>query len=125
MDRRFLSATPGQGRDQRGRGRSGRAPPVYVAAARPTPAKTTPRSPKVSNAAGNRGSVYAGGFAQLNEDAFLNDFAGGVDPARARVPTRSRDGIARSTFLRPQDDGAGVAVQAGPLVRRVDSLTRI
>jgi pimeloyl-ACP methyl ester carboxylesterase len=33
----------------------------------------------------NAGLAYAGGFGALTEDAFLNDFANGVDPVRARV----------------------------------------
>jgi len=33
----------------------------------------------------NAGLVYANGFGGLSEDAFLNDFANGVDPVRARV----------------------------------------
>ncbi|MET0272926.1 MAG: alpha/beta hydrolase, partial [Phenylobacterium sp.] len=31
------------------------------------------------------GLVHAGGFAQLGEEAFLRDFANGVDPARAKA----------------------------------------
>ena len=31
------------------------------------------------------GLVYADGFGGLTEDAFLNDFANGVDPGQARV----------------------------------------
>jgi hypothetical protein len=33
----------------------------------------------------NAGLVKSGGFAQLSKEAFLKDFAGGVDPAKARV----------------------------------------
>jgi pimeloyl-ACP methyl ester carboxylesterase len=33
----------------------------------------------------NAGLVYTDGFGALTEDAFLNDFANGVDPVRARV----------------------------------------
>jgi hypothetical protein len=33
----------------------------------------------------NAGLLYTDGFGALTEDAFLNDFANGVDPARARV----------------------------------------
>ena len=33
----------------------------------------------------NAGLVKSGGFAQLSEEAFLKDFAGGVQPAKARV----------------------------------------
>jgi pimeloyl-ACP methyl ester carboxylesterase len=33
----------------------------------------------------NAGLVRSGGFAQLSEEAFIRDFAGDIDPARARV----------------------------------------
>src|SRR5437899_1257568 len=42
--------------------------------------------------------VKAGGFAQLSEEAFLKDFAGGVDPARARVLYAVQGRIADSLF---------------------------
>ncbi len=35
--------------------------------------------------AASAGLTHAGGFAQLSQDAFLNDFANGVDPQQARV----------------------------------------
>src|SRR2546425_9755649 len=46
----------------------------------------------------NAGLVKSGGFAQLSEEAFLKDFAGGVDPARARVLYAVQGRIADSLF---------------------------
>jgi pimeloyl-ACP methyl ester carboxylesterase len=72
---------------------------VYVAARAPDAgedytalAKQFPTPPATA------GLVHAGGFAQLNEDAFLNDFAGGVDPARARVLYAVQGRIADTLF---------------------------
>jgi pimeloyl-ACP methyl ester carboxylesterase len=42
-------------------------------------AKTYPAPPA------SAGVVHSGGFAQLSEEAFLRDFAGGVDPIKARM----------------------------------------
>src|SRR5580692_5925219 len=59
---------------------------VYVAARAPDAgedyAALTQRFPAPP---ANAGLVYTGGFGALSEDAFLNDFANGVDPVRARV----------------------------------------
>jgi len=44
------------------------------------------------------GIVHAGGFAQLGERAFLEDFAGGVDPVRARVLYAVQGRIADTLF---------------------------
>jgi len=59
---------------------------VYIAARAPDAnedytalAKTFPTPPA------SAGVVHGGGYAQLGEPAFLNDFANGVDPAKARV----------------------------------------
>src|ERR1700740_534711 len=59
---------------------------VYVAARAPDAgedyaalAKRFPEPPA------NAGLVFTGGFGALSEDTFLNDFANGVDPVRARV----------------------------------------
>jgi pimeloyl-ACP methyl ester carboxylesterase len=46
----------------------------------------------------NAGLVRSGGFAQLSEDAFLKDFAGGVDPAKARVLYAVQGRIADTLF---------------------------
>ena len=59
---------------------------VYIAARAPDAgedytalAKTFPTPPA------SAGLVHAGGYSQLGQATFLNDFANGVDPARARV----------------------------------------
>lgn len=59
---------------------------VYVAARAPDAgedytalAKTYPASPA------SAGVVNSGGFAQFSEDAFLRDFANGVDPVKAKA----------------------------------------
>jgi hypothetical protein len=39
----------------------------------------------VPGATGQAGLVKAGGFAQLSEEAFLRDFAGDIEPAKARI----------------------------------------
>ena len=44
------------------------------------------------------GLVKSGGFAQLGEEAFLRDFAGGVDPVRARVLYAVQGRIADTLF---------------------------
>jgi pimeloyl-ACP methyl ester carboxylesterase len=44
------------------------------------------------------GLVHAGGFAQLGEEAFLRDFAGGVDPATARVLYAVQGRVADTLF---------------------------
>jgi pimeloyl-ACP methyl ester carboxylesterase len=46
----------------------------------------------------NAGLVYAGGFGGLTEDAFLNDFANGVDPVRARVLYAVQGRVSESLF---------------------------
>src|SRR4030095_12190589 len=44
------------------------------------------------------GLVKSGGFAQLSEEAFLRDFAGGVDPVMARVLYAVQGRIADTLF---------------------------
>ena len=46
----------------------------------------------------NAGLVKSGGFAQLSEEAFLSDFAGGVDPVKARVLYAVQGRIADTLF---------------------------
>lgn len=72
---------------------------VYVAARAPDAdedytalAKEFPTPPA------NAGLVHADGFAQLSEEAFLRDFAGGVDPAKARVLYAVQGRIADTLF---------------------------
>ncbi|MDB5705814.1 MAG: hydrolase protein [Sphingomonas bacterium] len=72
---------------------------VYVAARAPDAgedytalAATFPTPPA------SAGLVKAGGFAQLSEEAFLRDFANGVDPARARILYAVQGRIADTLF---------------------------
>lgn len=59
---------------------------VYVAARAPDAGEDyTALAKKFPTPPANAGLVRSDGFAQLSEEAFLRDFAGGVDPARARV----------------------------------------
>jgi pimeloyl-ACP methyl ester carboxylesterase len=44
------------------------------------------------------GLVRSGGYAQLNEEAFLRDFAGGVDPVKARVLYAVQGRVAETLF---------------------------
>ena len=46
----------------------------------------------------NAGLVYTGGFGGLTEDAFLTDFANGVDPVRARVLYGVQGRVSESLF---------------------------
>jgi pimeloyl-ACP methyl ester carboxylesterase len=46
----------------------------------------------------NAGLVYSGGFGGLTEDAFLNDFANGVDPVRARMLHAVQGRVSESLF---------------------------
>ena len=59
---------------------------VYVAARAPDAGENyTALAERFPTPPANAGLVESGGFAQLDEDAFLNDFANGIDPDRARV----------------------------------------
>jgi pimeloyl-ACP methyl ester carboxylesterase len=46
----------------------------------------------------NAGLVFAGGFGGLTEGAFMNDFANGVDPVRARVLYAVQGRVSESLF---------------------------
>jgi pimeloyl-ACP methyl ester carboxylesterase len=46
----------------------------------------------------NAGLVFTAGFGGLTEDAFLNDFANGVDPVRARVLYAVQGRVSESLF---------------------------
>jgi pimeloyl-ACP methyl ester carboxylesterase len=59
---------------------------VYVAARAPDAGEDYGAlAAKFPKPPANAGLVESGGFEQLSEEAFLRDFAGGVDPARAHV----------------------------------------
>jgi len=59
---------------------------VYVAARAPDAGEDYGAlAAKFPKPPASAGLVASGGFAQLSEDAFLNHFAGDVDPAKARI----------------------------------------
>jgi pimeloyl-ACP methyl ester carboxylesterase len=59
---------------------------VYVAARAPDAGEDyTALASRYPTPPASAGLVKAGGFAQLSEQAFLRDFAGDLDPTRARV----------------------------------------
>jgi pimeloyl-ACP methyl ester carboxylesterase len=72
---------------------------VYIAARAPDEgedyAALTQRFPAPP---ANAGLVYTGGFGALTEDAFLSDFANGVDPVRARVLYAVQGRVSESLF---------------------------
>jgi pimeloyl-ACP methyl ester carboxylesterase len=61
------------------------------------------------------GLVYTDGFGALTEDAFLHDYADGVEPALARVLYAVQERVSETLFRGP-GHGGGLAVTAG-LVR--------
>jgi pimeloyl-ACP methyl ester carboxylesterase len=59
---------------------------VYVAARAPDAGEDyTALAAKYPTPPASAGLVHAGGFAQLSEEAFLKDFAGDIEPAKARI----------------------------------------
>jgi pimeloyl-ACP methyl ester carboxylesterase len=59
---------------------------VYVAARAPDAGEDyTALAAKYPTPPASAGLVKAGGFAQLGEEAFLRDFAGDIEPAKARI----------------------------------------
>jgi pimeloyl-ACP methyl ester carboxylesterase len=59
---------------------------VYVAARAPDAGEDyTALAARFPTPPASAGLVKSGGFAQLSEDAFLRDFAGDIEPAKARI----------------------------------------
>src|SRR5437763_3961467 len=72
---------------------------VYIAARAPDAGEDyTALAARFPTPPANAGLVKSGGFAQLSEEAFLKDFAGGVDPAKARVLHAVHGRIADTLF---------------------------
>lgn len=72
---------------------------VYVAARAPDAGEDYPAlTKKFPTAPASLGLTHAGGFAQLSEEAFLRDFANGVDPVRARALYAVQGPIADTLF---------------------------
>ncbi len=82
---------------------------VYVAARAPDAGEDyTALAKRFPAPPANAGLVYTGGFGALSEDAFLNDFANGVDPVRARVLYAVQGRVSETLF----SDRTTVAVKA-------------
>ena len=72
---------------------------VYVAARAPDAGEDyTALAQKFPTPPANAGLVHSDGFAQLTEEAFLRDFAGGVKPGKARVLYAVQGRIADTLF---------------------------
>jgi pimeloyl-ACP methyl ester carboxylesterase len=72
---------------------------VYIAARAPDAGEDyAALAQKFPTPPANAGLVYAGGFGGLTEEAFLNDFANGVDPVRARVLYAAQGRVSESLF---------------------------
>src|SRR4030081_192768 len=72
---------------------------VYVAARAPDAGEDyAALAAKFPTPPANAGLVKSDGFAQLSEEAFLKDFAGGVDPAKAHVLYAVQGRIADTLF---------------------------
>jgi len=72
---------------------------VYVAARAPDAGEDyTALAAKFPRPPASDGLVKAGGFAQLNENAFVHDFAGDLDPAKARALYAVQGRIADTLF---------------------------
>jgi len=72
---------------------------VYVAARAPDAGEDYPAlAAKFPAPPANAGLVKADGFAQLSEEAFLRDFAGDIDPLKARVLYAVQGRISEALF---------------------------
>jgi pimeloyl-ACP methyl ester carboxylesterase len=72
---------------------------VYVAARAPDAGEDYGAlAAKFPKPPASAGIVNSGGFAQLSEEAFLRDFAGDVDPVKARVLYAAQGRISSSLF---------------------------
>jgi len=72
---------------------------VYVAARAPDAGEDyTALAAKYPTPPASAGLVKRDGFAELNEEAFLRDFAGDLDPARARILYAVQGRVATSLF---------------------------
>lgn len=72
---------------------------VYVAARAPDAGEDyAALAAKFPTPPASAGLVKAGGFAQLSEEAFLRDFAGDIEPARARILYAVQGQISNTLF---------------------------
>jgi pimeloyl-ACP methyl ester carboxylesterase len=72
---------------------------VYIAARAPDAGEDyTALAARFPTPPASAGLVKSGGFAQLSEEAFLRDFAGDIEPARARILYAVQGRIADTLF---------------------------
>ncbi|WP_432936454.1 alpha/beta fold hydrolase [Kribbella sp. CA-253562] len=72
---------------------------VYLSARAPAPGEDyRALAARFPTPPANAGLVYSNGFGGLTEDAFLNDFANGVDPVRARALYAAQGRVAQDLF---------------------------
>jgi pimeloyl-ACP methyl ester carboxylesterase len=72
---------------------------VYVAARAPDAGEDyTALAARFPTPPASAGLVKSGGFAQLSEEAFLRDFAGDIEPAKARILYAVQGRISESLF---------------------------
>jgi pimeloyl-ACP methyl ester carboxylesterase len=85
---------------------------VYVAARAPDAGEDyTALAAKFPTPPASAGLVKSGGFAQLSEEAFLRDFAGDLEPAKARILIR-RAGTDLGHPIFGENNPGGLAVEA-------------
>jgi pimeloyl-ACP methyl ester carboxylesterase len=81
---------------------------VYVAARAPDAGEDyTALAAKFPTPPASAGLVKSGGFAQLSEEAFLRDFAGDIDPAKARILYAVQGRISDTLFSGRTTQAAG------------------
>jgi pimeloyl-ACP methyl ester carboxylesterase len=72
---------------------------VYIAARAPDAGEDyTALAAKFPTPAASAGLAKSGGFAQLSEEAFLRDFAGDIEPAKARILYAVQGRISETLF---------------------------
>jgi pimeloyl-ACP methyl ester carboxylesterase len=80
---------------------------VYVAARAPDAGEDyTALAARFPTPPASAGLVKSGGFAQLSEEAFLTDFAGDIEPAKARILYAVQGRISDSLFSGRATDAA-------------------
>jgi pimeloyl-ACP methyl ester carboxylesterase len=97
---------------------------VYVAARAPDAGEDyTALAARFPAPPASAGLVKSGGFAQLSEQAFLRDFAGDIDPAKARVLYAVQGRIAEALFASRTTEAAWRSKPAWYAVSKNDRTT--
>jgi pimeloyl-ACP methyl ester carboxylesterase len=97
---------------------------VYVAARAPDAGEDyTALAARFPAPPASAGLVKSGGFAQLSEQAFLRDFAGDIDPAKARVLYAVQGRISETLFASRTSEAAWRSKPAWYAVSQNDRTT--